>query len=104
MTDPAGQGCQPYTALPVGNTSNEAGGKSGKLVGLVLHPAAAACSAKVYAGQVAGTNLIAELAGAASGSSIVLLFTQHTPMYANGWTITVAGAGATADVFTKPLN
>lgn len=104
MTSVAGEGCTPNTNIAVGTASFESGGKSGKLVKLVLHPAAAACSAKVYAGQTATGNPIAQLVGAASGSSVECDFAQFTPFYTNGYTVVVAGTGATADVYTKPLN
>lgn len=104
MTSVAGEGCTPNTSIAVGTASFESGGKSGKLVKVALHPGTAASSVKVYAGQTATGNPIAQLVAPASGASVINDFAQFTPFYTNGYTVVVAGTGATADVYTKPLN
>lgn len=102
MADPSGQGCN-SNYCPVGTTSFESSGKSGRLCGAVLTPAAAAATLNIYQGQSATGNPILTLGVPASAASVGYYFSQAQPTYAGGFTAVVTGAGATCQVFTKPL-
>ena len=102
MSDPSGVACISKLAA-VGTTNVGAPGDEGRLCGVTLHPGSAASSVKVYAGQTATGDPLMQLEAPASGASVVQPIGQLQIPYANGLTIVVAGTGAAAHVYYKPL-
>lgn len=102
MSDPSGVGAQ-SAEFGAGTNSVGATGDEGRFCGLILTPAAALSTAKVYRGQSATGTPICSLQAAASGNSAVVPIGQLQIPYTNGLTVVVTGVGAVADLFYKPL-